>query len=130
MRSIGAGLYVPDEDDEEPTTWRVIDGTGVYAAVIETEPGSSGGEGELAPKLARAVGATVYAIGFSGYDDPDDGLPFIEAHDGDESTLIWMAETFDDEIPQPETVAGPEGIPCDDPFAFAEALGCPLRQYY
>ena len=119
-----------DDEDDDERTWGVIAGTGSHAAVIETAPGSSGTESDLAAELARETGAAVYAVGFCGYDDPDHGLPFIESYAGNERQLIWMAELFDDELPAPDTVPGPDGIPCDDPFEFTAALGCDLRRFY
>lgn len=122
-----------DEDDDDVRTWHVVAGSGQHAALIETEPGSSGTEDDIAAELSRRTGATVYAVCFSGYDDPDHGLPSIQAYDGVDRKLIWMAPFDEDEgleLGAPELFPGPEGIPCDDPFAFAEALGCPLRELY
>lgn len=133
VRSLDVGVYVLDPEDEEDGelhTWHVVAGSGEYAAVIETAPGSSGAEIELATELARAVGATVYAVGFVGYDDPDHGIPSIVGCDGETQRLIWMAETFDDELPDVELSPGPAGVPADDPFGFTEALGFRLRHLY
>ena len=41
-----------------------------------------------------------------------------------------MAPYDGDDAPAPKVVAGPQGVPCDDPFDFADALGCALRSYF
>jgi hypothetical protein len=104
-----------DVDDDEPQSWGVVPGTKRYAAVIETEPGSTSTERELALALSKKLGATVYTVGFCGYDDPDRGLPYIERYEAGN--------------PLAKTVPGPRGVPCDDPFDFADALGCALRAF-
>lgn len=106
----------------------VVAGTKKHAAVIETAPGSSGTEDELAAALSKRLRATVYALGFAGWNDPDHGLPHITRYDDGKSGLVWMAES-DDDLGDPETVPGPPGLPCDDPFELADALGCPLRPF-
>lgn len=114
-------------DEDDPSLWSIMPGTGQYSAVLETEPGSSGTEVELAKWLAD-LGLVVYAVGFSGYDDPDHGLPYIECYGGKEPGLVWSMPDVDFEgDPNLATVPGPDGVPCDDPFAFTLALGCDLR---
>jgi hypothetical protein len=115
-------------DLEGGRTWHVAPGTKKHSALIETAPGSSATEVDIARALSKDSSTPVYALGFTGYDDPDHGLPFITRYDAGKSSLIWMpSDDEDDELP---TVAGPKGIPCDDPFEFAEALGCKLRRYF
>lgn len=119
-----------DEEDLEPRSWCVLAGSRQHSALIETEPGSTSTETELARDLSKQLGKTIYALGFAGYDDPDHGLPYIQRYDDGTAGLIWMAPTYDDEFPEPETVAGPRGVPAKDPFEFASALGCELRAFY
>jgi hypothetical protein len=120
-----------DIDEDEPQSWCVVPGTKKHSAVIETEPGSSSTEVDLAAALSKRFRATVYAIGFSGYDDPDRGLPHMSRFDDGKEGLIWMAKSYDDELGEPETVPWPVGIPeGSDPFEFAKALGCELLPYY
>jgi hypothetical protein len=124
--------------DEDPAeldrrSWLVRAGTGKHAAVIETEPGSSSTEAELAKVLSKELAVTVWALGFVGYDDPDAGLPYVDRYDGGRRRHVWMAP-YDDgeggEFEEPERAPGPEGVDADDPFALAAALGCELRPYY
>ncbi len=123
------GFDDDDDFDPEPRSWCVVAGTKTHAALVETEPGSDGGCDEVAKALSKQLGKTVYAVGFSGYDDPDRGLPYIERYDNGKGGLIWMAPSYDDELPEPKTVAGPKGVPCSDPFEFAKALGCDVRRF-
>jgi hypothetical protein len=103
------------EDDDGP--FSVLGGDGLWSAVVVWEPGSIGSERDIATALAEETGGTVYAIGLRGHDDPDDGLPFIERHERGEHGLVWMADA-----PDLPTVPGPDGVPKNDPFAFARAL--------
>lgn len=112
-------------DLDEPRSWCVVPGTKKHHALVETAPGSSSTEIEIARALSKDAPRPVYALGFVGYDDPDHGLPFITRYDRGKSGLIWMADSGD-----LTTVPGPRSVPCDDPFAFAEALGCVLRPYF
>ena len=118
--------------DEDVQSWCIVKGKKKHSAVIETAPGSSGVEIGLAEAISKKLGTTVYALGFAGYDDPDHGLPSITRYEpGKKGALIWMAPyDGDDAPPPPKTVAGPKGVPCDDPFDFADALGCKLRSYF
>ncbi len=121
-----------DEDGEpEPRSWCVVAGKKTHAVLIETEPGSDSGDGDIAKPLSKQLDKPVYSVGFSGYDDPDHGLPYIQRYDAGKSGVIWMAPTYDDEdLPPLKTVAGPKGVPCTDPFDFAKALGCDLRKFW
>lgn len=114
-------------DPDEPRSWCVVSGTKKHSALIETAPGSSSSEADLATALSKDMKAPVYALGFAGYDDPDHGVPSIMRYDAGKSGLIWMADTDEDEVPM---VAGPRGVPCKDPFELAAALGCELRPYF
>lgn len=114
-------------DLAEARSWCVVPGTKEHCALIQTSPGSSSSEIDLARALSKDSKTPVYALGFAGYDDPDHGLPSITRYDGGKSGLIWMAGSDEDDAP---TVAGPKGIPCDDPFEFAAAHGCQLRSYF
>lgn len=116
-------------DLDAPRSWCVVQGTKKHSALIETMPGSACTEIDLARELSKEWKTTVFALGFAGYADPDHGLPYITRYDEGESGLIWMASS-DDEHPAPQFVAGPKGIPHEDPFRFADALGCKLRPYY
>ena len=123
--------YAGDPDFDDTRSWQVLAGKKGYAALIETAPGSARTEVELARALSKDLRVTVYALGFTGYDDPDRGLPYIERHDDGKSGVVWMAPFVDDEgLGELATVKGPKGVPCDDPFAFAEAYGFDLRPYY
>ena len=119
------------DDDPEPRHWCVLSGKG-YAAMIDTQYGNASGEHAYAEPLSKALGKTVYALSFGGYNDPDKGLPYIEQYVKGKKQLIWMAESYDDEYPTSslETVAGPKGVPNNDPFEFASAFGFDLRPYY
>lgn len=113
-------------DLDEPRSWDVVVGQAKHSALIETAPGSSSTEVGIAEALSKELPTPVYTVAFVGYDDPDHGLPAIERYLGGKRALIWMAED-DGSLP---TVPGPPGVPRDDPFDFAEALGCALRPYY
>ncbi|HEY5950284.1 MAG TPA: hypothetical protein VIV40_32545 [Kofleriaceae bacterium] len=122
-----------DEDDEpEPRHWCVLSGKNGYAAMIDTHYGNASGEDAYAAALSKALGKTVYALSFGGYNDPDKGLPYIEQYVKGKKQLIWMADSYDDEYPTSslETVDGPKGVPSNDPFEFASAFGFDLRPYY
>ena len=121
-----------DPDDPEPRHWCVLPGKKGYAAMIDTHHGNASGEDAYAAALSKALGKTVYALSFGGYNDPDKGLPYIEQYVKGKKQLIWMAESYDDEYPTGslKTVAGPKGVPSDDPFEFASAFGFDLRPYY
>jgi hypothetical protein len=114
-----------DLELEEQRSWRVVPGTKKHCALIETAPGSSSTEIDLARALSKDLQTPVYALCFAGYDDPDHGLSSITRYDAGTSGLIWMADANDG-----PTVAGPKGIPCDDPFELAAAFGCHLRPYF
>lgn len=120
------------DDDPEPRHWCVLAGKKGYAAMIDTHYGNASGEDAYAQALSKALGKTVYALSFGGYDDPDKGLPYIEQYVKGKKQLIWMAESYDDEYPTSslKTVAGPKGVPSKDPFEFASAFGFDLRPYY
>lgn len=107
-----------------PRSWCVVPGTKKHCALIQTSPGSSSTEIDLARALSEDSKTPIYALAFAGYDDPDHGLPSITRYDAGKSGLIWMADS------DAATVAGPKGIPCDDPFEFAAAHGCQLRPYF
>jgi len=131
VTELEANPFALDDDDKDPQSWTIVPGKKKYAAMIETAPGSTGTERDLAAALSKKLRSTVYTVGFAGYDDPDHGLPYIERYDDGKTALIWMAPSDDDDgLGEPKTVAGPEGVPCDDPFDFAEALGCSLRTYF
>jgi hypothetical protein len=119
-------------DDPEPRHWCVLSGKNGYAAMIDTHYGNASGEGVYAEALSKAIGKTVYALSFGGFNDPDKGLPYIEQYANGKKQLIWMAESHDDEslTCSLETVPGPKGVPSDDPFEFASAFGFDLRPYY
>jgi hypothetical protein len=112
-------------DLEDERSWCVVAGTKKHCALIETAPGSTSTEIDLARALSKDLQTPVYALCFAGYDDPDHGLPSITRYDAGASGLIWMADAND--VP---TVAGPKGIPSLDPFEFAAGLGCQLRPYF
>ena len=120
-----------DDDDPAPRHWCVLPGKR-YAAMIDTHYGNAMGEDAYASALSKALGKTVYALSFGGYNDPDKGLPYIVQYVRGKRQLIWMAESYDDEFPTGslETVAGPKGVPSTDPFEFASAFGFDLRPYY
>jgi hypothetical protein len=116
-------------DLDAPRSWCVRPGTKQHRALIETAPGSTGSGTDLAKELSRACDAAVYLVELVGYDDPDRGLPSITRFDRGKQGLVWMAPYDDDDAGlAPKTVAGPRGVPCDDPFDFAAALGCDLRK--
>jgi hypothetical protein len=119
-----------DPEFDRSRSWVVIQGKPGHSALIETEPGSTASEVELAEALSKRLGVTIDALRFCGYDDPDHGLPSIERYDARKSGLIWRAPSDDDDEDELETVAGPAGVPRTDPFEFAAALGFALRPYY
>jgi hypothetical protein len=121
-----------DLDDPEPRHWCVLTGKKGYAAMIDTHYGNAGGEDAYAAARSKALGKTVYALSFGGYNDPDKGLPYIVQYVKGKKQLIWMAESYDDEYPisSLKTVAGTKGVPSNDPFEFASAFGFDLRPYY
>ena len=129
----GAPFRYDDQgDDPEPRHWCVLSGKNGYAAMIDTHDGNASGEDVYAEALSKALNKTVYALSFSGFNDPDKGLPYIEQYVNGKKQLIWMAESYDDEDPTGslKTVAGPKGVPSKDPFEFASAFGFDLRPYY
>ena len=99
-------------DPEAPRSWCVVRGTKTYSALIETMPGSTSTEIDLARELSKEWQTTVFALGFAGYDDPDRGVPYIARYEGGTS------------------VSEPERPLREDPFRFAAKLGCKLRPYY
>jgi hypothetical protein len=107
------------EDDDDPRPSRhFLKGSGEYSAVVETEPGSAGGADPLAEALSKKIDGVVYALGLAGWDDPDDGAPYVARYEAGVQGLIWIAGD-DGELP---TVPGPKNAP-RDPFGLARALG-------
>jgi hypothetical protein len=133
LEAFAADFFEIEPDFDAHRSWGVVDGKKTHSALIETAPGSAAGERDIAKALAKKLGTTVYALAFSGYDDPDHGPPYIDRYARGAHGTIWMAPCYDDdggrlEIRRP--VKGPPGIPSDDPFDFAAALGCDLRRYF
>lgn len=124
-------LYVEDLVPP-PRPWCVLSGKKGYAALIDTQFGNVSGEARFAERLSKELSSPVYALSFSGYDDPDRGLPYIERYVKGKKATIWMESSHDDEYPVDAStfVAGPKGVPSTDPFAFAKAFGFDLRGYY
>jgi hypothetical protein len=113
------------EPSDGPLSFRVLAGTARHSAYVETEPGSTCTGIDLAEALSRELSEPVYLIELAGYDDPDHGIPSITRYEKGESALLYFGAT--DEGERLESVPGPPGVPCDDPFRFAEALGVSLR---
>ncbi len=118
-----------EDEDGEPATWGITQGTAGYTALFETAPGSSDAERDFAAALSMKLETTIYGINVCGYDDPDKGIPTITRWHRGEEGLVFMGPLDEDEGGV-ETVPGPPGLPCDDPFTFAEALGCQLRSLH
>ncbi len=129
----GPRRYVDLGDDDGPRSRCIVAGSKKYSALIETAPGSASSELDLAKKMSKQLGATIYSVSFSGYADPDHGAPDIRRYDAGKVGIIWVSG--DDRAaelgaPPIRTAAGPKGVPATDPFAFAKALGCDLRPYF
>jgi len=108
VAKLRAPYFSAGDDEDEPRSWCVVKGKKKHAAVIETAPGSSGTEIDLAKALSKQLGAIVHALGFAGYDDPDHGIPHVTRYEGGKA--VHTSE--------------------DDPFDFADEHGCALRSYF
>ena len=112
--------------DAEPP--EIVGGTGGRSAVIETELSARGWDAELATALSKVCDGPVYALGFAGWDDPDDGIPYVTRYDAGREQSLWEMPDPDDEdaATLPAVV---DGMPFSDLFELAAALGIDLSRW-